>query len=741
MTNTKRSLLSRRLIIGAAVFSFASIAAAAEPTMQEKYVFTDGKAKIVIPGQEGEVAYSIKTITQQGWGPTADGKLKLVNGEVELKPLEEGIHIVSLQLDTPTEVRFLAIAPPPAVDAAVVAGVLPHAGKKLFAGETVTVLAMGDSVTNTGDYESMLVLMLKRATGNQKITFVDRSYPGRSVDASVREFARDAGPNHPDVGLLMYGVNDIRGGCLLETFLEQYRWIAEKLSSDCNADTVFLTPTPDLPTDVDSENELPTHVVLTWSFAERLFPLGQQMKVPVADTFSAIWGTGSQPFDVKGQHMWPRYGLGYDRPFTSMLESDGKGDGTHPNALGHLAIAKAVFNTMMGVPAVAAPLSLTGESRWTPAGLVSHVIVRNNSTARREGTLTLSGPPEAQFKVNRPTTYALDAGESTTFDVSWTGLVKPEYLLKYPYNAYFAPYYPSITAVDAALGGSRIYAVQAPMAVMAAITRQRLVITGQTVPLELVQPDGRQTITVAIPADAEVGRIPVVKEVKQNGAVGWAVAEVTFARFGAALSGEATADGDLAEWKQQRWVPVGEGFQARWTAGMIDHRATPAECYSNWAFRAGAKGLYLAAKVTGKVANDHFIVYFDPRSPELLGTPGTYYWVGGALADNGTLKLDAGDTSKRSASLSAAMKGAWRAADDGVTLEMFVPYELMDCNAWPAAGDLGLSLWWTHAGEAGKPGTNIFWAEDGHPWSTRWYGVVRRDDGTGKPLPYRVRIK
>ena len=31
------------------------------------------------------------------------------------------------------------------------------------------------------------------------------------------------------------------------------------------------------------------------------------------------------------------------------------------------------------------------------------------------------------------------------------------------------------------------------------------------------------------------------------------------------------------------------------------------------------------------------------------------------------------------------------------------------------------------------------WSEDGHPWSTRWYGVVRRDPAG--PLPWVVHVR
>jgi hypothetical protein len=64
----------------------------------------------------------------------------------------------------------------------------------------------------------------------------------------------------------------------------------------------------------------------------------------------------------------------------------------------------------------------------------------------------------------------------------------------------------------------------------------------------------------------------------------------------------------------------------------------------------------------------------------------------------------------------------------------------MDQSEWPASGDLGLSVWWTHLGADGKR-TNLLWAEEGNPWNPRWHGVIRRTDQPVSTLPYRVRIK
>jgi hypothetical protein len=98
------------------------------------------------------------------------------------------------------------------------------------------------------------------------------------------------------------------------------------------------------------------------------------------------------------------------------------------------------------------------------------------------------------------------------------------------------------------------------------------------------------------------------------------------------------------------------------------------------------------------------------------------------------IALKAGDSSRTSEGLYAA----WRDAGREITeAELFVPYEVMHTMAWPASGDLGLSIVWMHRHPGGQT-TRLVWSEDGYAWTPRWFGVVRRGGGE---LPWRVRIK
>ena len=720
-------------------------AAAGEQKLEfeSPYVFTDENAVLAVNADAGEVGYSIKTITYDGYGPTARGTAKAADGRLSIKPLCEGIHVVSLDIEKPVEVRFLAIGPPAKASAAAARKALPRTSRKLLSGRPYTILAMGDSVAHTGDFEGLLVMILKRATGNENILSVERTYSGRSVDAAVRFWKNDGPPNHPDLGLLMYGLNDQGAFASLPGYLEQYRFIADRLAADCNADAVLMMPTPHIQIPVREEDRTPRSepewfAFRTIGFAESLRPLAAQLHVPLAETFAAVWGRGGPTVQESVKNAWPMFPTHYGRQMTSMLETGGKGDTIHPNVLGHLAIARAVSDAIFGLQ-VAPPLAFSGYSAWADGGVVSHVVATNRSGAVREGTLRAYPLIDARIDTDGPVAYRLAPGEAVEFEVRWPQAKKPEDLFEHPNNIYLAPGSPLVPVVDFCAGGSRVYAARAPFEFEWNYVRGRQVV--DEVARVALSGNAKTVITEEIiPPNSNVGRIWLLSKLLRNNETWHATAELAYVRFGAALQGEAAADGDLAEWQEHRWFSVGETVQARWTKGPEDNRAELGECFTRWALKAGENGIYFAVRGTGELLKDKFTLFFDTRDAALLGTAGRYYWCSGSLKDGGRMQMRRGETSRESPGL----EGAWKKTPDGIDIELFVPYELMELHAWPDAAfrspDLGLSIWWSHVGPDGKT-THLMWSEDGHPWNTRWYGVVRLVKRPDENVPYMVRIK
>ena len=561
-----------------------------------------------------------------------------------------------------------------------------------------------------------------------------------TIDYAVRFFTRDVVPSHPDAALIMFGLNDQRATVSPVAYLEQYRWLADHFVADCHADPVFLQPTPHwaipvTPAERKPDSNPPWYAFRTIEFAERLRPLGEEMKVPVVDTFSALWGRGAPTLEESCKDVWPFYPLSLDQQMTSMVESSGIGDPVHPNALGQLQIARAVYRTLTGTDSRSTPIILSGTTEWTKDGVVSHITARNDSDRRREGALMAYPLLDAEVRMVGSGAYNLAAGQETRFDVLWPHLKTGQDLLDYPYNLYVAPGDPLIPVVDFSSRRSHVYGVDAPFGPdEPRLVRERLVSDTGNLEVGLLQDGKRTDVPVAIPAHSQVGRIPLVQKVILPDCTGWAAAELAYTQFGLAKPGEAKVDGDLDEWDDQEWVPVGEECQARSIRGVEDNRADIHECTLEWAFKAGKNGMYLAAKAQGQVQKDNFILYFDPRSPDQLGTAGPYFWVTGSLNADGTLKLAPGETSGDVTGLA----GAWKPSADGANLEIFVPYSVMNADSWPDSGDLGHSIVWNHTGPNGKL-TTLMWAEDGFPWNPLWYGVVRLD--RGKPAPYRIKVK
>jgi lysophospholipase L1-like esterase len=710
-----------RWLVSLLMFFLLPFARAAQNDAQKSpYHFTDETVKLVLPRA---TRYTLRVLSDAGLSGETHGTVS--NGSAQLKPTSEGIYIV--KPDTGDEVRFLAMDPPPPLNAAAVRRALPRHAERLLAGDPIRFLAMGDSVTATGDYENMLRMMLARATGNQRIEMIDRSYPGRSVDASVRNFQRDAIDQQPQVAMIMYGLNDQGAGCSLRAYLEQFEWLVGRLRHECAADPIVLLPTPDISLGKDATEYTP-YVIRTVGFGTWLREAMVSLDVPVVDTFHALWGKGAATFAESCLAMRPRFPIRYNRPFTTMLETDGKGDGIHPNALGHLAMAKAIYATLSG-HATNPPARFRARSVWTEEGLQADVDVEHAGPGRLE----IYPVPDDAITVTGPLTYR----DRSRLRISWPTVRTGTDLLTYPANQYLYATSPMVVAIDYHAAGSQVYGVKAPVQPTARFVTKRQTVSDGKVEVTLIEDGKPRTQTVHIPENSPVGRMPLVSKYEKDGKTAWAAAEVAYVRYGAANPGEAIVDGDLADWTGHQWFPVGLPVQARWTRGPDDHRKSIDDCFTDWSFKAGKSALHLAVKAKGKVADDVITLYFDPREPKLLGTPGTYYWLSIARDKNGNVRLRPGETSDRR---KPDLKGVWHQTEAGATIEVSVPYSLMRGDSWPASGDLGLSIDWRHRGSAETPDTHLQWSEDGHPWNPRWYGVVRLTRKADN-LPYMVRIK
>jgi len=716
-------------LLAAGLFVLAwSPTASAGLNVPQQIVFVDEDVVVEAQSDPGEAEIAI--LDRQGWEKPRLLPVHFSDGKATIRPIREGIHRVRIGAD---EVRFLAIDPPPPIDAAALRKALPRSAGRVLAGEPYTIVALGDSVTATGPYAKIFARFLERATGNQSIRVEVRGHPGKSIDATVRSWESDVVAVRPDLALIMYGLNDQGAASPLAAYVEQLGDLVRRLHSDVDADALLLEPTPHiciLPGDANAAPLEESQIFRTITFAAAVRQTGLALDVPVARTFDALWAGGADSLMATAKKLRVFYPVSYQEPFTTMLERDEVGDTIHPNALGHLALARAAFEALGGKQRPD-PLAIAGTTQWREEALVTGLTVRNSSGIRQAGRLMVYPQQGGGLAATFP--YTLKPGASARFQFTWPSITKPEDLLHETWSPVFHQPGPFLQILIQSENASAATAVAVPFHPDVRWLPGRQIAAGPEV-LTRLQVDGEvRSFPVSLPAASDVGRMVLRTEVEKDGRRVPAAAELVFVRFGAAVRGERTVDGSLEEWGDARWVPVGETCQARSNLGVRDFRASPEECRLQWTFAAGESGITLAVRADGDISQDSFALFFDPRDPGQLGTVGPYFWVDGKINADGAIGLTAGETSPPG----GEPRGRWRQSGKKTDGEMFVPYSLFRQTAWPTSGDLGLSIIWTHP-HADKNITRLMWSENGHPWTPRWFGVVRLEpQGV---LPFLLRI-
>ena len=304
---------------------FAAVVSVADP-----YVFTDETVEICGLA-DGAAEYSLEfTDALTGDLSSSTGTVSVVGGRASISPVGEGLHALAIG-GVARPVRFVAFAPPPAIDTTTLRRLLPRAAEKLFGGKECRLLFLGDSVTATGEYGKILAKLFARASGNPLVVAEKRGHSGCSIDASVRDFLKEAGETRPDVVFTMYGLNDSAAGMSRPIFVRQLAWLRDHARNDFGAESVFVMPTPD-------QSDATYHVR---EFDQAVADAAEALGVPYVDGFSAI-GTN----DFSRIYLYPpSYSAQFETHASIGVD---KGDRIHPNALGHLRLARAAFARLAG---------------------------------------------------------------------------------------------------------------------------------------------------------------------------------------------------------------------------------------------------------------------------------------------------------------------------------------------------------------------------------------------------------
>ncbi|HAI13006.1 MAG TPA: hypothetical protein DCM28_14970, partial [Phycisphaerales bacterium] len=632
---------------------------------QESITFVGEHCLIDIPDlhQQQPFTFSLRVLTREGW--LDKGKQTHIadsSGTLRFTPDTQGVFEFTTISSKPQTIRLLAMDIPSALDRKALLKALPQHGQRLLDGKPITILAMGDSVTATGIYHQLLGKMLRKVTGNNQITVTVKAHPGKSVDASVRTYDSDIKPVKPDIGLLMYGLNDQGAGGAMDVYLKQTRWLCEQLKADFGTDMLLLQPTPH----IESEQT----AFRTIAYAQALTTLADELDLPVAQTFDAIWGIGGQSIAQSMRAMQPLYPPHYSKQWQTMLSQDGKGDTIHPNILGHLALAQAAYNRITGQPNPPKPLQYKAQNTWGKNGLVTQLTITNTSITHRTGMLSVyradhwTAPPLAD---SLP--YDSASGKSQTFNINWPTIKLPEDLLTLRASGYVTHDQPYLAITDTHHGHLTVQGIQTQRAGDMYYPPQRIVTDGPNFHVQMRDGFSRIIQTLTLPDDQPVGLFHAKTQRRNN----TAIAQVSYTQFAQALIGKATIDGDLSEWTQHTWSPLGNPSQACWTNGPVDNRNSPAECDPIFSFKCAPDGLYMAIKVKGDLSKDHLTVLFDPRPSTELGKVGGYYWLNAGYS-NGTFQVRHGETSPGNVRITSAIQ----AHGDQSHIEMFIPFALMN---------------------------------------------------------------
>lgn len=561
---------------------------------------------------------------------------------------------------------------------------LPRSGKKLTSGAPYTILAVGDSVTATGNYHEILAKKLADASGNRKIRAVKKAHGGCSADATSRNYATDVAPVKPDLLLILYGLNDQACFAEPDTFLENYRFIADRAVREFGCDVLFLEPPPHPELKgIAPDDPYPWRTGVFAAALER-----HAAPYPAIPVFAAF---GRQP-EAKN----------FVELFRSMHRLYPARDHIHPNAAGHARLAETVFDFLQN-RTVQPPLEFRGRFCWGNPPAVE-LTVRNRSDRERSGELTIFAPEPMRYRTQFR--YRLAPGETETATLPFPELKTAAQLLEPPWSWYLKRDHLAVTVVDFGPDGARVAPVPCP------------------------RPEAERGIPEwgdLPPLSGDSGRIPLIHDKKAR--------ELFYTRYGAVLPGEAAADGDPAEWTHAVWSKIGAPHQARALSGARDNRRSPDDKRIEFSARAGAEKLHLAFRIQGKIAGrESFTLYFDPRDPAERNTVGTYYWLNVTFRSDGKLNWSSGETADRKFRIEAARRGNF--------VELSIPCRWFGRETFPASGDLGFSVVWFHA--PGTPeATRLTWSESGHAWTPRNYGVLRRikTPDEAASLPYRIRIE
>ena len=124
---------------------------------------------------------------------------------------------------------------------------------KLNAGEAVTIVALGDSLTSgwmvARGYVDCLRDMLMIRYPRADVRIINSGIPGDTAPGGLYRLQQDAISFHPDLVMVQFALNDAFCGCPVAEYRRSIEAIVERIRQESSAEILLLTST--LPADAD----------------------------------------------------------------------------------------------------------------------------------------------------------------------------------------------------------------------------------------------------------------------------------------------------------------------------------------------------------------------------------------------------------------------------------------------------------------------------------------------------------
>jgi lysophospholipase L1-like esterase len=645
---------------------------------------------------------------------------------------------------------------------------LPRVEARLKANETVTVVALGDSITtyfgnrsrNRGyypvplsvSYYGVFAEYLKKAYPQATLKLINEGIGGETANRGLKRVETVLSQN-PDLVFVMYGANDGRAGREITQYISELKQIVSKIQA-AGADVILVAPTMSL-------------VDLAWllPYRQAVLDLQGELECPVLDGTQALWPVDENVSTLEEAHQYLARHFPPD------------GDDIHPGINGHFQMGRRLWEQLIR-PAAASPLRL--EIRVTgPILLPGEVAVQ--LTLTNVSNKTVDGFVQVFFPKGMPVKDAISADGKLANKASGMRHYLPltklnlapgksqrlNWKLQLPdeEELYKTPslfdYLKRRAGIGIAIFSSKrndlFFLTPEYFPADIEVNGPRLV-TGVDVELKLAVKNisdqgikgelfpGKQskkpvavvagevaafTSQVQVPetTDRSMRRVmPFALKGQSGDLLGLAVYNMEAVPMVDALKEGMVIDADLAEWKKGEW-----------------HSFAAGSATAEFAVRQHEQTLFLAVKAvdphlsferSGLWKGDGVELYFDSRAEAELGTPGTVFQLGFFPPKAPSKPLIVARGSGAGDFDTNTVQTAWRLTEDGYEMEVAIPISAFAKQGWAEGQMIGFSIACNNVEQQGEVRKQHHWAGDnGNYQSPVKLGLLRRGSG---PRHWRI---